>query len=593
MSSIKFAVVTDTHLGYEEGDSILQNDSFDAFDEALDIAERENVDFILHAGDMFNSACPSPSSIVRTNKIILKHSFTIPNDETQTNPYRCTNSDGEVNLKYPIFVINGNHDQPSGANMTSPCEILSSCGLIYYFEKFIGDTKFILKPVLIERGDITVAIYGLTYINSEHFMSLLKNTINLSGNPILEFDNIPAEGDTKRYSILLIHQDRPARGNKNLEAPYSLSKICPWMNLIIWGHEHDNKTKIDNKYGFDIIQPGSTIITQYKKYDEPKRGIDIVELIDDQNVVKINDFKNFELETARSYIFDELDLSKVDCFKKYFDSKAKQEKIKEKINSLIEQNTNKQKLPIVRLCVISSPLIQFNDVSYKQASFEFSDKVANPNSMVYTSKRKDRASSTNNKSESTTEKEMNFSDKKELDIKSSPSSVEESLSQFFDKSPLELFTVDILNKSLSSYYYDEIDEETFYKNVKDKVGSIPDKLDGEIPEDRVGFTPEEAAKFINDNKKEIHNLLINESSSSNKGRKSKAVKNVSNDENDNDSSEDEARKEKKQGGRKSKDAKSANDDEKGNVNDNDSDDLPPPSLPPKPKKKARSKVSDS
>lgn len=213
--------------------------------------------------------------------------------------------------------------------------------------------------------------------------------------------------------------------------------------------------------------------------------------------------------------------------------------------------------------------------------------------MVYTSKRKDRASSTNNKSESTTEKEMNFSDKKELDIKSSPSSVEESLSQFFDKSPLELFTVDILNKSLSSYYYGEIDEETFYKNVKDKVGSIPDKLDGEIPEDRVGFTPEEAAKFINDNKKEIHNLLINESSSSNKGRKSKAVKNVSNDEKDNDSSEDEARKEKKQGGRKSKDAKSANDDEKGNVNDNDSDDLPPPSLPPKPKKKARSKVSDS
>lgn len=235
---------------------------------------------------------------------------------------------------------------------------------------------------------------------------------------------------------------------------------------------------------------------------------------------------------------------KVDCFKKYFDSKAKQEQIKEKIKSLIEQNTNEQKLPIVRLCVISSPLIQFNDVSYKQASFEFSDKVANPNSMVYTSKRKDRASSTNNKSESTTEKEMNFSDKKELDIKSSPSSVEESLSLFFDKSPLELFTVDILNKSLSSYYYGETDEETFYKNVKDKVGSIPDKLDGEIPEDRAGFTSEEAAKFINDNKKEIHNLLINESSSSNKGRKSKAVKNVSNDENDNDSSEEEARKEK-------------------------------------------------
>ena len=63
MSSIKFAVITDTHLGYEENDSIIQDDSFEAFDEAFDIAERENVDFILHAGDFFDSSCPSPSTM--------------------------------------------------------------------------------------------------------------------------------------------------------------------------------------------------------------------------------------------------------------------------------------------------------------------------------------------------------------------------------------------------------------------------------------------------------------------------------------------------------------------------------------------------
>lgn len=59
---------------------------------------------------------------------------------------------------------------------------------------------------MIERGDMTIAIYGLNY--NEKFLSLLKITADSSGNPRLEFENIPDEGDTKRYNILIIHQKK-------------------------------------------------------------------------------------------------------------------------------------------------------------------------------------------------------------------------------------------------------------------------------------------------------------------------------------------------------------------------------------------------
>ena len=127
MSSLKFAIITDTHLGYEEYDQIVKEDSFEAFNEGLDIAQEEQVDFILHAGDLFDSSAPSPSTIVKTNHILLSHSYTMPNDVTQENPYQCVDSnDQEIDVKLPIFVINGNHDQPSGNNLVSPCEIPSS-----------------------------------------------------------------------------------------------------------------------------------------------------------------------------------------------------------------------------------------------------------------------------------------------------------------------------------------------------------------------------------------------------------------------------------------------------------------------------------
>jgi double-strand break repair protein MRE11 len=43
--------------------------------------------------------------------------------------------DPNMNISMPVFIIHGNHDDPSGDNKYSALDILSSAGLLNYFGK--------------------------------------------------------------------------------------------------------------------------------------------------------------------------------------------------------------------------------------------------------------------------------------------------------------------------------------------------------------------------------------------------------------------------------------------------------------------------
>ena len=67
---MKILITTDNHLGYKEKDSVLENDSFTNFDEALSLAVNENVDFIFLAGDLFHIPNPSLSTFSQACRIL-------------------------------------------------------------------------------------------------------------------------------------------------------------------------------------------------------------------------------------------------------------------------------------------------------------------------------------------------------------------------------------------------------------------------------------------------------------------------------------------------------------------------------------------
>jgi double-strand break repair protein MRE11 len=115
---LKILITTDNHLGFMEKDPERGEDSFIAFEEALQIAEREQVDFILLGGDLFHENKPSRDCLAKCQTLLRKYCFGIkPNDFSivsdehvnfgHTNfPYANFN-DPNLNISIPVFSIHG------------------------------------------------------------------------------------------------------------------------------------------------------------------------------------------------------------------------------------------------------------------------------------------------------------------------------------------------------------------------------------------------------------------------------------------------------------------------------------------------------
>ncbi|KAI1291899.1 Double-strand break repair protein MRE11 [Halotydeus destructor] len=55
----RILIASDIHIGYEEKDKVIGEDSFRTFEEVLQIAKDKNVDFVLLGGDLFHYNKPS------------------------------------------------------------------------------------------------------------------------------------------------------------------------------------------------------------------------------------------------------------------------------------------------------------------------------------------------------------------------------------------------------------------------------------------------------------------------------------------------------------------------------------------------------
>jgi double-strand break repair protein MRE11 len=64
------SIATDNHLGYNEKDPIRGDDSFNAFEEILQLARQHDVDGILLGGDLFHENKPSRLTLHRTMELL-------------------------------------------------------------------------------------------------------------------------------------------------------------------------------------------------------------------------------------------------------------------------------------------------------------------------------------------------------------------------------------------------------------------------------------------------------------------------------------------------------------------------------------------
>jgi len=224
---VKFAHIADVHLGGWKQQQ-MQDLNFESFKRAVDICINSKLDFILFAGDLFDSAYPPIE--------VLKDTF------AQFKRIK------DVNI--PCFIIAGSHDYSvSGKTFLDVLEKAGFCKNVYNAEE--RDNLLILNPVVYGN----VAIYGYPGKKSGLEVPDL-NRIRLNDSPGL-------------FKILMLHTtiDRVV-GNLPIES-INTDRL-PRADYYALGHIH----VLYNKDGF--VYPGPLFPNNFKELEDLKQGTFVI-----------------------------------------------------------------------------------------------------------------------------------------------------------------------------------------------------------------------------------------------------------------------------------------------------------------------------
>jgi DNA repair exonuclease SbcCD nuclease subunit len=212
---IRFLHMSDTHLGsriYMSDDR--EQDFYDSFDEAMDIAIREKVDFIVHSGDLFDTWSPSNYALSKFRDSALRMK--------------------EAGI--PMFLIMGDHDRPKRTDYPA-AEIFNFLGI-----RLLG--KDAVENVTHEVGNDRVLIAGISNMKGFRRNALLEE--------YRRADEI-SEGSTN--SVLISHQ--AITGYLYDEACEARPEDLPVnFSYLAFGHVHDWALKQDRRPVFSYA--GST-----------------------------------------------------------------------------------------------------------------------------------------------------------------------------------------------------------------------------------------------------------------------------------------------------------------------------------------------
>lgn len=383
--TFKILLATDVHLGFMEKDPVRGNDSLVTFEEILEKAKNNDVDFILLGGDLFHENKPSRRILHGCISLMRKYclgekpvQFEFISDQS-VNFEHCNfpylnYEDPNLNISFPIFSIHGNHDDPTGQGNLCSLDLLHTTGFINYFGKSTSLEKITLSPLLMQKGNTKLAMFGLGSIRDErlHRMFLNKNVSMLR----------PREDQDDWFNLFVIHQNR---------YKHSATKYIPeqflddFLDLVLWGHEHE--CRIDPEWNgvqnFYVCQPGSSIATSMSPGEAAPKHVGLL-YVNDKNF-KIN---KLPLETVRQFYTEDIVFSETSLKPEDPNVSSKMEKYcMEKVEFYLEKaaqthsgNSKQPNKPLIRLRVdYSGGFEPFSSLRFGQ---KFVDKVANPKEII-------------------------------------------------------------------------------------------------------------------------------------------------------------------------------------------------------------------
>ncbi|XP_061576318.1 double-strand break repair protein MRE11 [Cololabis saira] len=393
--TFKVLIATDIHLGYLEKDAIRGNDTFITFDEILQYAKSKQVDLILLGGDLFHDNKPSRRCLHNCITLLRKYcmgdspvTFNILSDQTvnfNTTKFPWVNyQDQNLNISIPVFSVHGNHDDPTGSEGLCALDLLSASGLVNHFGHSNSVERIEISPILMQKGNTKLALYGLGSIPDERlYRMFVNNQVSMLR---------PKEDQDEWFNLFTIHQNRSKHGPTNYIPEQFLDDF---LDLVVWGHEHECliAPSRNEQQLFYVTQPGSSVATSLSPGEAAKKHIGLLRV----KGRKMN-LQKIPLNTVRQFFIQDVVLAD---FEDIFtpDTPQVTKKVEDlcyaKVTEMLEEAERERlgspltpEKPLIRLRVdYSGGFEAFNTSRFSQ---KFVERVANPKDVIHFMRRREQ-----------------------------------------------------------------------------------------------------------------------------------------------------------------------------------------------------------
>ncbi len=298
---MKFVHIADCHIdGFREVK--LAKLGFENFTYSLDFAIEKSVDFILIAGDLFNTAIPRLDALKMTVAQLKRLQ--------------------EKNI--PVYVIPGSHDYSSHGN--TMLDVLELAGL--------------LENVM--KGSISNESLELTFTKDPKTGTLITGILGKKGMLDKKFyeqlDTSKLVGDG--FKIFMFHTAITELKTKKLEEmeSNSISSLPEGFDYYAGGHVHIVKRFSNNKYK-QVAYPGPTFPNSFSELEELKKGSFI--FYDSEQVFS---------EDGHTSNFQHIFIPNKEVLSALFDAEGKSPfELEEEIKEFIDSNDCEDKIFLLRI----------------------------------------------------------------------------------------------------------------------------------------------------------------------------------------------------------------------------------------------------
>ena len=135
-----------------------------------------------------------------------------------------------------------------------------------------GAGKCTVSPVLLQKGDTKLALFGLGYLRDARLYRMLNTPGEVTWQR-------PVEDESSWFNLLFIHQNRVARKQKNF---VSEGMLPTFLDFVVWGHEHACKVEPqpsgEGGGNFMVSQPGSSCVVSLSEDEAIPKAVLLLDL---------------------------------------------------------------------------------------------------------------------------------------------------------------------------------------------------------------------------------------------------------------------------------------------------------------------------